>query len=847
MNFTNLTLDKVGSGYTLVATSSGLGPATTNAIHVTVGPADHLAIPAGGEPPASVTAAGVFGMTVDVVDKGGNIVTNYSGSVTISQPGAIAGTTTVTVSNGVATFNNLHIDTPGTYTLVATATGLTSATSTTVTVNSSTLPAKLVWATQPPGQVTRRLHLQRVARRGGFGRQRRDELRRQRLDRHRYQSRQRHAGRDPHRRRIRRRGDVHRTLTLSADGNGYTLIASTSNNVQSPDSNRFDVSAIPPVLLDITVEPPASIQDTTPIGLTVEALDAAGVADPDFNGDMTVSISSPAGSNALVGTTTVSAVAGVATFSGLNLTELGNFVLKVSCTGLAPVTTGTVNVVAGAASQLTVVVPPPDSVPAGNAFSFQVEAQDQYGNLATSYHGTIAATLAANPAGATFVGSPTQMANQGLATFTGLKVLRAGSGYTINVTDAPNSLSSSTTTGFGVTPNTPTILIYSTPPPSNATAGNPFGLTVGVADMYGNVVPSYTGNVTVAVPNKPAPGPLGGVVTEPLNGGLAIFSGLLLDNVASNYTLLATAPASQRNLRRDRRDGRLARPTGRDRAAARQRQRRLPVRRRRHGRGRVRQPHHRLHRGGLAQPPRALRAAAPRRRPPHRVGRGRRRVLPADDRGRHGRLGPHHPGLEPRPGDRQLDPDDRHRPDGHAPRRHRGAAARRWPPAARFGLVVAAEDQFGNINAGFNGTIVITLPAGAGASLGGTTQLAASGGVASFQGLSLSQTQQPRLDRRLQLGIRQHVDHRHRADRAGRGDEPDLHPAGEDHRHTGDHEQAAPGDPDPRHLQRCAEPGAGGEPRRVQADHRGQEELIHRQECQADPDQRSVYNAGSTR
>jgi hypothetical protein len=70
-------------------------------------------------------------VTVDVLDGLGNVVTNSSAAVTISQnsgPSAtLGGSTTQTAMNGVATFNNLTLDTAGTYTLAANSSGLKNA------------------------------------------------------------------------------------------------------------------------------------------------------------------------------------------------------------------------------------------------------------------------------------------------------------------------------------------------------------------------------------------------------------------------------------------------------------------------------------------------------------------------------------------------------------------------------------------------------------------------------------------------------------------------------------------------------------------------------------------------
>jgi hypothetical protein len=71
---------------------------------------------------------------VEVVDGAGNRVTSSTASITIALGsgvglGTLHGTTTVAATAGVATFSNLSIDAPGTYTLRATSAGLTAATS----------------------------------------------------------------------------------------------------------------------------------------------------------------------------------------------------------------------------------------------------------------------------------------------------------------------------------------------------------------------------------------------------------------------------------------------------------------------------------------------------------------------------------------------------------------------------------------------------------------------------------------------------------------------------------------------------------------------------------------------
>ena len=57
-----------------------------------------------------------------------------------------------------------------------------------------------------------------------------------------------------------------------------------------------------------------------------------------------------------------------------------------------------------------------------------------------------------------------------------------------------------------------------------------------------------------------------------------------------------------------------------------------------------------------------------------------------------------------------------------------------------FGLTVQAEDSSGNLVTSFNGTVTVVLANNpGGATLGGTLTATASGGVATFSGLTLDQ------------------------------------------------------------------------------------------------------------
>ncbi len=113
------------------ATASSLGTASTNSFNVTAA-ASRLVITT--EPPSTIAANTAFAVNVSVEDASGDVITGYNGTVTIAIAGDPAGgSVTVQVVNGVADFD-LVFNQAGSYSLVATSRGLTSATTTPITV-----------------------------------------------------------------------------------------------------------------------------------------------------------------------------------------------------------------------------------------------------------------------------------------------------------------------------------------------------------------------------------------------------------------------------------------------------------------------------------------------------------------------------------------------------------------------------------------------------------------------------------------------------------------------------------------------------------------------------------------
>ena len=124
--FSDLSLDRAVSGYTLAATAAGLPTVTSDTFTVVPGPAAQLTFTA---EPNGVSQGGVVTPTVVVTafDSVGNKGTNFTGVVTLTLrqngstvDGALSGNSATAVA-GVATFGNLQVNNAGTgsYTLTA--------------------------------------------------------------------------------------------------------------------------------------------------------------------------------------------------------------------------------------------------------------------------------------------------------------------------------------------------------------------------------------------------------------------------------------------------------------------------------------------------------------------------------------------------------------------------------------------------------------------------------------------------------------------------------------------------------------------------------------------------------
>src|SRR5439155_1381943 len=184
----------------------------------------------------------------------------------------------------------------------------------------------------------------------------------------------------------------------------------------------------------------------------------------------------------------------------------------------------------------------PANLVAGHRFTqaVKVRAEDAHGNQVASFTGNVTVALANNPGGSTLGGTTTVAAVDGVATFGDLTVSQTGSGYWL--TASATGLARAASSAFDVTPGAATQLVFGTEPRTTV-ADHQISPAVKVRalDALGNLVPSFTGSVSIAPGNNPGGATFSGTTPVAAVGGVATFFDLSLNKTGTGYTLTASA------------------------------------------------------------------------------------------------------------------------------------------------------------------------------------------------------------------------------------------------------------------------------------------------------------------
>jgi hypothetical protein len=440
-SFSDLSLNRSGTGYTLVATYSPLPSATSAGFTIAAGPVASLTWEIqptdtkAGEP---ITPA----LEISLRDQFGNLATSDNRQVTLAiQTGpagaSLIGITTVQAGEGFAVFSGMALDSTGAYTLRASADGVPAIVSdafqigvgppgtlTFITQPSTTpafehiTPAPEVLVTDAFGHVVTEQSVTITMALGNNP-----------------------TGASLSGDKTRGTGDdgiaTFPDLELNRAGTGYTLVASLEG-VPSATSAPFDITSRTAVALTVETQPTDETagEPITPFVRVSVRDDLGNILETDAR-DITIAINTGVSGATLGGSKTVAAVDGIATFSNLTLDKMGEYTLVASTTGGLPsVTTNPFDVTPAAAAKLAFIVEPTNTealfpiVPAP-----QVRLRDAFDNPVSENGILVTMQIGANPGGGVLLGDTVDGTNDsGVAVFSGLSITAEGVDYTLIAT-----------------------------------------------------------------------------------------------------------------------------------------------------------------------------------------------------------------------------------------------------------------------------------------------------------------------------------------------------------------------------------------------------------------------------
>jgi len=230
--------------------------------------------------------------------------------------------------------------------------------------------------------------------------------------------------------------------TGKARGTGVGTVTITAVGRGEPGNAVLTVGSVAadPTQLAFSVQPSTSTagQALSP-AIEVEVRDGAGNLVPGARNAVTLAFAANPGGGTLAGTKTVTAVNGIASFSGLWIDKAAaGYTLTATATSLTSATSSAFTINPGAPTRLAFGTQPSDAE--GNAvISPAVTASiiDAYGNTATSATNAVTLDFGVNiwksvfAPGSALLGTKTVNAVAGVATFSNLRVDKPGNGYTL--------------------------------------------------------------------------------------------------------------------------------------------------------------------------------------------------------------------------------------------------------------------------------------------------------------------------------------------------------------------------------------------------------------------------------
>ncbi len=516
----------------ITVSSSGLAALSSASIPVLTGAAASLAITT--QPPATAASGAVFSVSpkIQVVDAGGNAVSDAGLTVTAAfatGSGTLAGFTATTNTGGVATFSAIAISgtvgartlqfssgslvspTSGTITVgagAATAMSKSAGDGQTATVGSAVAVAPQVLVVDASGNPVAGASVTFAPSSGG---------------------------------------SVTGTNPAATDASGHAAIgswilsgsagANTLSATSGGLSALFNASGTAGrgTLLSIATQPSASATNGAafPIQPIIQLTDGSG--NPVSTAGVTVTASISSGSGSLASTTAVSDGAGRATFAGLGITgAAGSFTLNFDAPSYSSVASNAISLGAGTAAKLQVKTGFSDGQ-SGVAFGTQpvVRVLDSGDNPVMQMGIGVSVSVATG--GGTLTGTTTSSTDaSGMASFTDL-VVTGTAGPRTFAFSAPG-LATINTAPINVTAGAAAKLSITTAPP--ATAQNDVAFTtqpvIQLVDASNN--PVATSGMTIYA-GLDVGGSLRNQAATTNASGAATFSGLAIQGIVGSYTI----------------------------------------------------------------------------------------------------------------------------------------------------------------------------------------------------------------------------------------------------------------------------------------------------------------------
>jgi uncharacterized repeat protein (TIGR03803 family) len=303
----------------------------------------------------------------------------------------------------------------------------------------------------------------------------------------------------------------------------YTIAANDSINggLTQATSNSFTITHAAASRVEFVVQPSSALASATILpAVVVHVKDQFGNLVTNNQSAVTLAIASGGGAGVtLGGTVTKAASGGVATFNNLSIAAAGTYTLVATDGVLGSATSSSFIITAPAlpATHLVVSTQPSNAV-AGATISpaVRVEVRDANGQVVVGNQSSVTLAIASGPSGAVLGGTLTVPVVNGVATFSNLSLLTAGT-YTLRAVDG--SLTGADSGSFVISAAAASQVTVTNP---TVVAGAPTTVQAGVVDQYGNLVTGYNAPVTLGI-NGPT-----GTSTTPVTisavDGLATFT-----------------------------------------------------------------------------------------------------------------------------------------------------------------------------------------------------------------------------------------------------------------------------------------------------------------------------------